>query len=262
MKNKILLSLAIPSLLAIWTGVVEASFTIVHTGSTDPITEGFGLWANLGSSTLEPVRNDGGYEAWAITGLTPFQQYAYFSEPLNPSQQSDIENQGFVLTVVERVLQGIAPDYSPSNPAMISVVAVSTGSQRFDIDLGIDSNGDTVVVLADNAYYSGNSVVTPGASFTLMGSGGSYHAYQLVYDPKTQLADLFVDGIERTQNYAGFDWPTNPLYSLYISGANGSQVNFSSVQFTSSPIPLSGAVWLFGAGIVGLAGISMGRKKH
>ncbi len=262
MKNKILLSLTTASILAVWTGFVEASFTIAHTGSTDPIAEGFGLWANLGSSTVEPVRNDGGYEAWSITGLTPFQQYAYFSEPLNPSQQSDIENQGFVLTVVERVLQGIAPDYSPSNPAIIGVVAVSTGSQRFDIDLGIDSNGDTVVVLADNAYYSGNNVVTPGASFTLMGSGGSYHAYQLVYDPKTQLADLFVDGIERIQDYAGFSYPTNPLYSLYISGANGGQANFSSVQFTSSPIPLPGAVWLFAVGIVGLAGISTGRKKH
>jgi hypothetical protein len=190
MKKNILLSLAIASLLSVRTGVVEASFTIAHTGSADPITEGFSVWANIGTSTVQPVRNDGGYEAWAITGLTPFQQYAYYSGPLNATQQSEIAKQGFVLTVVERVLQGIAPVYSPANPAIIGVVAVSTGSQRFDIDFGVDGNGDTVVVLPDNAYYSGNSVVTPGASFTLTGSGSSYHAYQLVYDPSTELADL------------------------------------------------------------------------
>lgn len=267
MKKKMFTVLAIGFFLAAWAVTAEASFTISHSGSTDPYSEGFGLWPwYYGNSTVGPVFNDMGHDAWSITGLTQ-NQYAYFAGPLSPSQQNDIVNQGFVLSVMERVQQGVAPVYTPSNPVVIGVVAVSTGVKRFDIDLGVNNNGDTVVVLPDLVGYSGSLFVTPGASYTLTGLGSSYHTYQLVYHPTSELADLFVDGIMRIQNYAGAIYnpeaesDSRSQYSLLWGGLSGGQANFNSVQLTSSPVPIPGAVWLLGCGIAGLVGTRLRRKK-
>jgi hypothetical protein len=261
LKKKYLAFTAISFYLITWTGAAEASFSITHSGSTDPINEGFSVWVDVGSSTVGPVQNDMSHDAWSITGLTQLQQYAYNSAPLTPSQQVDITNQGFNLTVIERVLQGKAPVYTPANSATAGVVEVSTGTNRFDIDLGVDSNGDTVVVLPNSATNSGSSVITPGASYTLTGSGSSYHTYELVYNSTTQLADLSVDGIKRIQDYAGFTYPSMALWSLQLSGINGGQANFSSVQFTSSPVPVPGAIWLFGSALTGF-GITGKRRSQ
>jgi hypothetical protein len=74
------------------------------------------------------------------------------------------------------------------------------------------------------------------------------------------VANLFIDGVERIQNYAG-----DPIHvqniGLGFGAFSGGQGNFVNVQLTSSPVPLPGAVWFFGTGIAGLAGMRMGRKK-
>ena len=68
---------------------------------------------------------------------------------------------------------------------------------RFDIHLHRDTNGDTVVQLA--------TTILPltGPSFTLTGSGSSYHLYELLFDPITHTANLAVDGVTRLTGYAG-----------------------------------------------------------
>ena len=44
LKKKYLAGLAVVSFLAAWSGATEASFLITHSGSTDPFSEGFGVW--------------------------------------------------------------------------------------------------------------------------------------------------------------------------------------------------------------------------
>jgi len=239
-------SLAIVFIVAFWTGQAQANFSFVHSGSLNPTTEGFTLWPwSSGTATVGLIHEDMGYEAWSIAGLALGQQYAYYSLPLSNSQKEDIARQGVVLSVTQRVVLGAAPIYTPANPAIISVTAVSTGSKRFDIDLGVDSYGDTVVVLPDLIGVSGGAFVTPGATFTLTGSSDSYHTFKLVYHPTTQLADLYVDGVMRIQNYAGVTYSSiegnsRGVYSTLWGGVNGGKVNFNSVQFTSSPTPIPG----------------------
>jgi hypothetical protein len=46
LKNKYLAVAIIGFYLTAWTGAAEASFSITHSGSTDPATEGFGVWPN------------------------------------------------------------------------------------------------------------------------------------------------------------------------------------------------------------------------
>jgi hypothetical protein len=265
MKKKFFAVTTIVIFLAAWTELAEASFAITHSGSTDPATEGFGVWPWSNSANVQPVQNDMGYAAWSITGLAQGQQYVYYSTPLSSNQLTDIANQGFVLNVKERVVQGNAPIYDAANPAVIGVVALSTGSKRFDIDLGVNSAGNTVVVLPNYVTVSGGIGITPGASYTLTDSGSSYHTYQLTYNPTTQLSDLFVDGIERIQGYSGFSYyspdegNSRGLYSLLWGGYNGGQANFNTVQFASSPVPIPSAVWLFGSALASLFGFS--RRK-
>ena len=126
--------------------------------------------------------------------------------PLTASQRAAIASDGFTLTLVARALQnGLAPDYTTSNPVVIDYALVAYANVRWEIDLGLNSHGDTVAVLPNSANLGGpgGSVRSIGANYTLTGSGSTYHTYQLLYDPTTNSADLFVDGVLRLTGYTG-----------------------------------------------------------
>ncbi len=238
----------------------QTSFIIAHNGSTDPTTEGFTPAAGVGVSTAGPIADDMGLAAWSIAGSATNSQFGYFSGALSPAQQADIASQGFVLTLDARVLQGLAPAYDDVNPVTIGDAALDTGSTRWEIDLGLNSNGDTVVVLptSDDANAPGNPVEAHGLSFILAGSGSSYNTYQLVFNPVTQSANLFVDGIERLQDYTG-NLLNVENHGLIWSAFSGEQGNFAFVQVASVPEP--SACSMIAVGGVALLAM-MHRKKH
>jgi hypothetical protein len=196
-----------------------------------------------------------GLEAWSVAAGQTSQVY-YLSGSLPPVQIADIASKGFELTLTARILQDSAPTYDATTPYVFAFADYQSSSRRFDIVLGVNSQGETVVVLPD--YFVVNGVTTQafGANFTVTDSA-EYHTYQLAYYPNTQLADLFVDNTEVIQNYAGNTMYLNN-WGLGWGVTNGGQGNFNFVQL-SSPVPIPAAIWLFGSGIFGLAG--MGRKK-
>ena len=80
-------------------------------------------------------------------------------------------------------------------------------SANFNVDtinygfaFGSEADGDPIVLLTTG--FDGLNAVGP--TFTLEGSGGGYHQYDLVFDPVSGTADLFVDGIERISEYGGY----------------------------------------------------------
>lgn len=238
----------------------RADFTYAHTGDADPETQGFtGVHVFGAPSNFGPIANDLGYPAWSVSGTGQSSQYVYVSGPLSDSELDDIAVQGFTLTMTARVVQGLAPLYSPDQPVAMGGVIFNTGIQRFDVGLGLDTNGDTVVFLPTSigATGPGASLEGPGPSYTLVGSGSSYHTYSLVYDPASQLADLFVDGILRIEGYAG-----NTSFiangGLMFGGASGGQANFSFVQVASVPEPSSIAL----AGIAIVLTAVRGSRRH
>jgi hypothetical protein len=252
--------------LILFGGAAKADFIIAHQGDTDPLTEGFTTISANTPSTFGPISNDMGLAAWRITGGDRSSQFGYTSGMLSASQKADIAAQGFTLTMVARVLQLQAPAYDGINHIVIGGADLDTGARRFEVDLGINMNGDTVVVLPTSvdAGGPGGSIRTPGPSFTLTGSGSSYHDYELVYDPTTQLADLFVDGVDRIQGYAGHTSFVGDR-GLVWGAFSGGQGNFNLVQVDSStsvPEPRSVALVVVGVGFVGATRLRRTRKAR
>ncbi|HKM52771.1 MAG TPA: hypothetical protein VJY33_05120, partial [Isosphaeraceae bacterium] len=154
----------------------EAGIIASHQGTTNPITEGFTTFTYGGSSTTGPLANDLGLPAWQITGSAQSSQFAYEASGLTSSQQADIASQGFTMTLVARVLQnGLAPAYTSTDPATIGGALVGYAGVRWEIDLGLDSHGDTVVVLPTSIDNNGPglSIRSYGENYTLTGSGST-----------------------------------------------------------------------------------------
>jgi hypothetical protein len=244
-----------------------ADLLAAHQGATDPTTEGFSTVTVGSPSTTGPLTNDLGLPAWSITGSAQDSDFGYAAPGLTASQQAEITTQGFTLTEVARVLQnGLAPAYTTSDPATIGAAYVGYAGVRWEIDLGLNSNGDPVVVLPNTIddLGPGNSIRSSGASYTLTGSGSTYHTYQLHYDPTSHSADLSVDGSVVLTGYTG-----NSTFffdsALVFAAFSGGQGNFNSVQvqsggeLSSVPEPSSLAMVL-SLGALGLLGYAWRRK--
>jgi hypothetical protein len=246
-----------PLIVSSTAALAGANFVISHVGATDPLTEGFSTLQAGQPSSAGPIANDMGRAVWSIAGTTQSSQFGYQSGALSIDERNDIVNQGFVLTFEARVVQGLAQNYDNVNHVTIGGASVDVqgipGKQaRFDVFLGLDSNGDTVAVLPTSVAtipFVG-AVTSPGPSYTLTGSGSSYHTYQLVYDSITKTADLFIDGILRLEDYAGHGDQSGDR-GLVWAAFSGGQGNFSFVELASIPEPsaflLMGLVALLGA---------------
>lgn len=234
----------------VWIGSAHAAFDTKHVGPVDPTAEGFTVEACCGQSASGKVSNDLGHDAWSITGQVRSYQFGYYSGALSPAQKADIGSQGFILTLEARALPGVAPAYDSSSHVTVGGAAVDMGTSRFEIGLGVDGNGDTVVVLPTSIDPFGpdGSIRTPGPSYTLAGLGSSYHTYQLVFNPETRVADLFVDGTERLQGYTG-----DPSFldnkGLKFGAFSGGQINFAQVQL-ASPVPEPSGGAMMGVGVL------------
>ena len=192
--------------------VNPADLLSAHNGSTNPTTENFGT-LNVGSGPVGPVANDQGHPAWEITAPNTDNQVEYIDQrPLTSTQAAEIASAGFTETVVARVTRnnGNAPAWQDQSGVIqsgviigsISTDVLGSGSPRFDIDLAINSQGDTVVILPTSiALNAQGAVVATGLTDTLTDSG--YHTYQLYYSPATNSASLYIDGKLALSGYTG-----------------------------------------------------------
>jgi hypothetical protein len=155
---------------------------------------------------------------------------------LTPEQQASVASSGFTLTLVARVDLFEGWLYTPESPSVIGGAIVSTGSRRFDIDLGVGIDFNTVAVLPTSLSVGAEKMIlTPGPNCIVPLSSGSdeFHTYQLVYHSTTGLADLFVDGFPRLVDYPGFADPTTGSLGLAFTSINNGIVHFRYVAYTS-----------------------------
>lgn len=244
--------------LAVWAGTVTTpvgAVTLVHSGASNPLTEGFTTSVYLGSPVLTPVLGDQGYDAWQVSMPSTAAQFGYVSGPPSLADRAAFA-QGFGISLVARVMQGSSASvYSSANPVILASAGLD-GPTRYNIHLGLDTNGDVVVVLPqsiDDGGGGGRIRARGGLSYTLTGLGSGYHRYELVFGPianGAQIGTLYVDGIERLSGYSGYTniYGSNGGFSFYT--ASGGVVRYAQTQISAVPEPAQ--AWLLLAGLLAL----------
>ena len=156
--------------LALQINPAVAAFSIEYQAPADPNTQGFSAYLHVppAPQVIGPIANDLGYPAWSISGLGLSSQFVYLTGALNAAQKADINNQGFTLTLRARALQGNAPAYDAGSNTIIGGAVLAIGSTHYTLELGINSSGNTVAVLATglDAYGPGASVRAFGTSYS------------------------------------------------------------------------------------------------
>lgn len=225
-----------------------------HAGDTSPTTENFGLWPFNGSISVAALPHDHGHAAWQIANSGSTNEQAYYNllggtggydsggSGLTAPQIKSINKHGFTVSLRARLVQG--PIYISGGTNLFSIGATVAGfnDMRYDIDLGSDGNGNTLVILPTLTSF--NNVVftaTPfGAPLLIEGTG--YHLYQLSFDPTTQLATLYVDGAEQVVGYPGSSvsgGATANNYGLAFGSVNDATGNFALVKLVSGQLKAS-----------------------
>jgi len=137
---------------------------------------------------------------------------------------------------------------------------VDFNSRRYDINLFV--TGGKLYARANDSIMSiytsdGRVDIVTGSQVEVAGSPSAYHMYQMIFNPVTQLATLYIDGSVAIPNYAGHaDFLTNR--GLWF-GAIGQSANFNLAQFSIGEVPIyvvtpePVAALLAGFGLVAIA---------
>jgi hypothetical protein len=217
----------------------------------------------VGGIAAGPVLNDSGFDAWAVDDdSTANGSYLYYVQTPTDAEIADAVALGWTLRTRLRVVD--VPDTAVTILDASVSLEYSDGSTRYTVVFGSDADGDPMVTLI-----TGQSTST---SFTLEGTGGGYHLYELVFDPVAGSADLFVDGVERISDYAGH---TFQLGAKHVSFGGGSSPDTGHgrsnlVEFTvaSEPSPPAvpslspQALLVLSAGLLQVAALRLGRGSR
>lgn len=195
----------------------------LHEGSTDPLTEGWVKERKFAGITTFPVDNHQNWQAWALKDRS--QSDGLYSHELNTADAQRAMRDGWTLrTRVSAAEIGESVSFIP--------VFNTDGPRAFGVGVQRTATG-TTLNLSDVA------------SVPLGNIGDAYVMLELVYNPSTDDASVFVDGIEKYRGFKG-SIPTDSHYrdrnSVWFgSGASEGrgQGNFNLVEFkvNSTAIP-------------------------
>ncbi|MAT65100.1 MAG: hypothetical protein CMN57_05610 [Gammaproteobacteria bacterium] len=143
--------------------------------------------------------------------------------------------------------------------------------------VNFEVTGNVVVVDASNIFnLSGGGTITASGVFddSVLAAGGSgtiyfadpgnsisfnvgsktYSDFDLVAEYMTLSSNVLTD-----LNYSSGDGEFD-AYFTYFTGADGLYGEWDGASFTTSPVPVPAAVWLFGSGLLGLVGLARRRR--
>lgn len=217
---------------------LHAQIVVEHMGANDPVTEGFALTRFLGNPEVGPVFDDLGRDAWMIK-LTSVSDNVQYTHNLTQQQGEDAMRFGWELSATVRFLS-----MPPSTG-----LAFHTGNDLFWMMFRTFPNG--VLYVTDNR----------GTAYSFEDHDGGYHNYKLVYDPLSELAKLWVDGIDTGVEFLPRS-STSGSWLMLGAGESveGTQAHWHEINLTIVPEPATLAL-LTGVGALFVAGIVRRRKR-
>ena len=228
---------------------IPAATITQHLGSSDPLTEGFGFWPfNGGISTLA-LPNDNGEQAWQIANTGGSAQAVYIQlggtgpylggSGLTQAEIDDINANGFILSLRARVVSGPVYDENGSQQLSGGIAVAGFSGLRFDIGLGFDGMGNTIVVIPQLITVVGGHFQSDPFGSTFLVAGSDYHLYQLSYDPASSEAVLLIDGVVRAAGYPGSTAAGGAVannFGLGFGSVNLATANFAMAKLESGQI--------------------------
>lgn len=189
---------------------------ITHDGMTDPLTEGFAV-ESAGGFLGEPVL-DNDVASWSLQS-PGFARYQ--TGDLPPEQKAAALENGWKIVLVARVAD------APNGDGLVTCNLENLGGRRFDMNLGVDNDGNPFVRLNLNIL---PGPVGVGPTAIVGDSAQDYHTYELIYDPDLLSADLFIDGVEVISDYPGHTNFVRPL-GFYMGVYSTHLGHYSFAQF-------------------------------
>jgi hypothetical protein len=228
-------SLALATFCAIAVGPAlgQGTMIIQHSGAADPLTEGFVGHAFGGS----PVFNDAGVNAWATPSSTnSSSSYGYF---LSSQQQIETTGANWTFTVNVRV----ATEHASTNPVAF-YAGLEVGSEGYLLLFDSTPTGDP-----DELYLSVNS--GPTNIVNLTGAGSTYNNYQLIYNASADMASLWINGVEYTNDISPLQQHNGSQVYWGSEGTSAYELaNWNLVSFEITPEPTTICLLLFGSGVL------------
>lgn len=196
------------------------SLIYAHSGSTDPLDEGWSLLPGTPGAdvTVGPVQDAAG-DAWSVDdGATYLAGFCMYRGSLGPLQLQHAQA-GWLLRARLRM-----PD-SPEVPLGSPMIRFRDGDVSYQIHFGSGPDGDPIARLV---YTSSNYI-----EVVLDGAGGGYHDYEMEWDPGTQSVTLRADGAIVATGYTGFAITDPAPRVAWGTGSSGDvgRGDFASVQF-------------------------------
>lgn len=248
-------TLAITIFIFFIAGYLQAATVVFeHSGAADPQTEGWNYSnSDPGHVSMGSVSNDlgAGIGAWYVDD-TSVALYTTGGYSQNPSQaQLNNAALGWELATTMRVLTPSTGYYPHTMHA-----AYNNGTTYWLMYFGIDASSNHQFVRLITGQ-SGIDIF--GATYDVGSGPDAYHTYSLRFDPDDGLADLFVDGVQRISGYGGMPSSNNtPAISWGAGASNATGLgHYNQVKWQVVPIP--GALWLLGSGLLVFFGV---RLRH
>ena len=216
-----------------------AADVFLHQGNADPLTEGWLHNEGL-DSLVGPLTGDMGYDAWYVDDNSTISGSAdYYYQWLTPEQTAGGLAAGWRATIRVRVT-----DLADTMHGSVHF-NYRTENWRWQFNFGSDNLG------SQTGLAMGADVYPPTGVSVVAGDSG-YHLYEIVFDPGSGFADVFIDGVERISNWQGY---AMPLYTPYVSfgslaSIDTGQGNYNLVRLDILPEPAT--IAFLGVGLVGM----------
>ncbi|MCB0318885.1 MAG: PKD domain-containing protein, partial [Bdellovibrionales bacterium] len=214
----------------------------VHEDDKDPVSvENWGGTSERLQITTQAI-DDNGVKAWTVYDNASYINGAKnYWNSLTDSQISELMSEGWTMSARLKIVSACDSNSSEScfdqTDFAVATWLDAGAGKRFAMIFGRLSNGNPEIKLLTGSTSSG----TTGPSYVVTNStANDYHLYELVYDPSTQTADLYVDSSEDPviENYAGWNLSTAGKRFTWGSGSSfdTGSANYSFVELKPNTV--------------------------